>query len=59
METEWQQPLKSQDKYEQVIFIIRAVDVTSKIIAFELLQSSFALDGKSNRFVEMVTSMPY
>jgi LysR family transcriptional activator of nhaA len=43
--TELQQSLKMKDRHQQFVFTVGVVDVIPKILAFNILQSSFALDG--------------
>jgi LysR family transcriptional activator of nhaA len=43
--TELQQSLKMKDRHQQFVFTIGVVDVIPKILAFNILKSSFSLDG--------------
>ena len=43
--TELQQSLKKKNRHQQFVFTVGAVDVIPKILAFNILQSCFSLDG--------------
>ncbi|MGK0399417.1 MAG: LysR family transcriptional activator of nhaA [Gammaproteobacteria bacterium] len=43
--TELQQSLKMKDRHQKFVFTVGVVDVIPKILAFNILQSSFSLDG--------------